>query len=82
MKRKKTKTHKHGLSCLWGHLIDLKNWVAKKIHWSLNSGHLVSLVAIGLGGALIFKCLDPWLLVGSLGVLWGARRLLIGCCNK
>ena len=78
MKKKTKKTHKHGLGCIWGHVIDLKNWTLS----SLSSDHLASLAAIGLGGALIFQCLDPWLLIGSLSVLWGARRLLIGCCNK
>jgi len=69
MKKKKTKTHKHSLGCLWNHVVDLKNWV-------LSSDHLVSLGLIAWGGGLVLKCCDPWALTGLMALLWGLRRLL------
>jgi hypothetical protein len=69
MKKKAKKTHKHGLGCLWGHVLDFKNW-------ALNSDHLASLVLIAWGGGLVLKCFDPWALTGLLAVLLGMRRLL------
>ena len=32
-------------------------------------------LSVLLGGALIFGCLDPWVAIGWLALLWGGKRI-------
>ena len=79
----KKRTRKKKAPSLWG---KIKGGVGSMWSWSKDrlSGlwsylddneFMDGVLAILLGGALIFKCLNPWVAIGWLALLWGTKRV-------
>ena len=82
MKRKRKSKKKASLS-LWGRikggLSSGWSWVKDRLGgvWDyLNDNEFMDgVLAVLLGGVLIFGCLNPWVALGWLSLLWGAKRI-------
>ena len=63
---------KGGASSLWSCTKDRLNGT-----WDyLNDNEFMDgVLSVILGGALIFGCLDPWVAIGWIAMLWGAKRI-------
>jgi len=81
MKRKR-KSKKAPLS-LWGKikggLSSGWSWTKDRLSgtWGyLNDNEFMDgVLFVLLGGALIFECLNPWVAIGWLALLWGGKRI-------
>ena len=84
MKRTRKKAKKPAKKTTWGDKLD-QSWswtkgVSSRM-WNKLMGTAVDdefPLALGLmltGGAIMVGCLDPWLLIGALGVLVGGHKL-------
>ena len=80
--KKRTRKKKAPLS-LWGKIkggvSSVWSWTKNRLNgvWTyLNDNEFMDgLLSVLLGGALIFGCLDPWVAIGWLALLWGAKRV-------
>ena len=63
---------KGGVGSLW-------SWTKNRLSglWEyLNDNEFMDgVLSVLLGGALIFGCLDPWVALGWLALLWGVKRI-------
>ena len=82
MKKKRASRKKAPLS-LWGKIkggaSSLWSWTKDRLSgvWDyLNDNEFMDgVLSVLLGGALIFGWLDPWVAIGWLALLWGAKRI-------
>ena len=80
--KKRTRKKKSPLS-LWGKIKggvgSIWSWTKDRLNglWGyLNDNEFMDgVLAVLLGGALIFKCLDPWVAIGWIALLWGTKRV-------
>tara|TARA_B100000959_G_scaffold247573_1_gene273947 strand:+ start:430 stop:693 length:264 start_codon:yes stop_codon:yes gene_type:complete len=80
---KKRTRKKKASSGLWGKVkggvVSTWSWGKERLSelWSyLNDNEFMDgALSVLLGGALIFQCLDPWVAIGWLALLWGAKRV-------
>ena len=84
MKRSRKKVKKPAKKATWGSKIDgIWSWVknASSRSWDKLMGSAFDdefPLALGLvltGGAILVGCLDPWLVIGILGVVVGGHKL-------
>ena len=82
MKRKRRTRKKAPLSA-WG---KIKGAVSSTWSWSKDrlrgvwrylddNEFMDGVLSVLLGGVLIFGCLDPWVALGWLALLWGVKRI-------
>ena len=84
MKRTRKRAKKPAKKITWGDKLS-ESWVALKDFGSRMWDKFLGLafdeefpLALGLmltGGAIMAGCLDPWLLIGALGVVVGGHKL-------
>ena len=81
--KKRTRSKKKSPLSLWGKIkggvSSLWSWTKDRLSgvWEyLNDNEFMDgVLSVALGGALIFGCLDPWVAIGWLALLWGAKRI-------
>ncbi len=81
--KRKTRTRKKAPLSLWGKIRgganSLWSWTKNRLSgvWSyLNDNEFMDgVLSVALGGALIFGCLDPWVAIGWIALLWGGKRI-------
>jgi hypothetical protein len=63
---------KSGVGSMWSWTKDRLNGVWEYLN---DNEFMDGVLSVLLGGALIFGCLDPWVAIGWLALLWGGKRI-------